>query len=166
MSEDAPQLGRIQRTENGLEGRLERQLDHPPAAVWELLTQPGGIGKWLAPGTIELRKGGRVHIDFGDSGVVIDSEVLEFEAERLLAYSWSSGDEPARPLRWELSPTEGGTKLVLTVQLPAGEDIAKACAGYDAHLEMLAAALEGVPIKFPFALYQKARQGYLQALEG
>ena len=49
----------------------------------------------------------------------------------------------------ELGATEGGIQLVLTLRLPSGEDIAKACAGFDAHLEMLAAALEGVPIRFP-----------------
>ncbi|WP_281059049.1 hypothetical protein [Mesorhizobium sp. M2C.T.Ca.TU.002.02.1.1] len=41
-----------------------------------MLTEPPQFVRWLAPGSIELRKGGRVHIDFGDSGVVIDSTVL------------------------------------------------------------------------------------------
>ena len=50
--------------------------------------------------------------------------------------------------------------LALTVRVPADEDIAKACAGFEAHLEMLAAALEGVSIKFPFDLYVQARKAY------
>ena len=52
---------------------------------------------------------------------------------------------------------QGGTRLTLTVRLPAGEDIAKVCAGFDAHPEMLAAALESVSIRFPFDHYLKQR---------
>jgi uncharacterized protein YndB with AHSA1/START domain len=166
MTEDAARPGRVRRNADGFEGRLERRLSHPPAAVWSMLIEPQGIAQWLAPGTIELRKGGRVHVDFGDSGVVIDSTVTDLDPPRLIAYSWSSGAEPVRPLRWELSAEGAGTRLVLTVRLPAGEDIAKACAGFDAHLEMLAAALEGVPIRFPFELYLAARRGYQETLAG
>lgn len=162
---DAP-AGHIRRSADGIEGRIERRLDHPPAAVWRMLTEPQGIAQWLAPGTIELRRGGRVHVDFGDSGVVIDSTVLDLDAPRLLAYSWSSGAEPQRPLCWTLDGDAGGTRLALTVGLPAGEDIAKACAGFEAHLEMLAAALEGVPIRFPFELYQAKRRAWQELAAG
>ena len=48
----------------------------------------------------------------------------------------------------------------LLVRVPAGEDLAKACAGFDAHLDMLAAALEGVSIKFPFDVFVQARKVY------
>lgn len=164
MSEDAVSPRQIRRSAQGIEGQLERQFPHPPARVWQMLTESEGIAQWLAPGEIELRKGGRVHIDFGDSGVVIDSHVLEFEPLRHLAFSWSSGDEPERPLHWTLDATDGGTGLRLTVRLPEGEDLAKACAGFDAHLEMLAAALEDVPIRFPFELYLARRRAWQEAL--
>lgn len=158
MTATAAPAGRIRRSADRIEGRIERHLDHPPAAVWRMLTEPQAIAQWLAPGSIDLRKGGRVHVDFGDSGVVIDSTVLDLDPPRLLAYSWSSGAEPQRPLRWTLNEAAGGTDLALAVGLPAGEDIAKACAGFEAHLEMLAAALEGVPIRFPFELYLAKRR--------
>lgn len=164
MADDTAPLGRIQRTENDIEGRIERHFPHPPEALWQMLTEPQAIAQWLAPGTIDLRLGGRVHIDFGDSGVVIDSTVLALEPLQELSYSWSNGDDPERPLRWRLARTETGTDLVLTVTLPAAEDIAKACAGFEAHLEMLAAALEGVPIHFPFQLYLARRGAYQEML--
>lgn len=160
MTEQNLALGQIRLTAAGHEGGLKRRFPHPAAAVWAMLTEPQGIAQWLAPGTIELRMGGRVHIDFGDSGVVIDSTVLELDPQRRIAYSWSNGDQPQRPLHWALTPEGNDTVLELTVQIPAGEDIAKTCAGFDAHLEMLAAALEGVPIRFPFELYLAARRGY------
>ncbi len=157
--------GTVRRTANGSEGRLTRHFAHPRDAVWALLTESAGIARWIAPGTLEPREGGRVHIDFGDSGIIIDSRVTAFEPPSHLAYSWSSGDEPDRPLDWHLAESGGGTTLTLTVTLPEGEDISKACAGFDAHLEMLAAALEDVPLKFPFQTYLDARKTYQAQLE-
>lgn len=165
MSDHSASLGQIQRTTTGFEGRMMRHLSHKPAAVWRMLTEPQGIAQWLAPGTIELKTGGRAHIDFGDSGVVIDSTVREIDAPRVLSYSWSSGDQPERPLCWRLTEIDGGTELVLTVQLPGDEDIAKACAGFEAHLDMLAAALEEVPIRFPFQVYLEKRSAYQDLLK-
>lgn len=164
MNDDAIQPGQIRRLAEGFEGRIERWMEHKQETVWRMLTEPPRFVQWLAPGSIELRKGGRVHIDFGDSGVVIESTVLAFDPPRLLAYSWSSGDGANRPLRWELDTVGRATALTLTVQLSGGEDIAKACAGFEAHLDMLAAALEGVPIRFPFDRYLAARHAYQELL--
>lgn len=165
MSANNPCSGTITRTRTGFEGRLQRRYPHPPDALWAMLTTPAEFAKWIAPGTMALKKGGRVHIDFADSGTVIDSTLTEYEPQRLLEYSWSSGDEPPRPLRWELAADGDGTRLTLTVHTPAGEDAAKACAGFEGHLDMLAGALEGVPIKFPFDHFVAARKAYSQMLE-
>ncbi len=163
---DDVQLGTIRRSANGFEGRLVREFDHGREAVWQMLTDSSAMAQWLAPGTIEPRVGGAAKIDFADSGTVIDSQVLAFEPLTLLSYSWSHAGEPERVLRWELTEDGPKTKLVLTVAIPTGEDAAKACAGFDAHLEMLAAALEGVSIKFPFDLFLAARAAYRSQLEG
>lgn len=159
-------IGTLQRTPTGFEGRLTRSLDHGAAAVWRMLTDPQAMAQWLAPGSIEPRVGGAVRIAFTDSGTVIDSRVTAFEPQCVLAYSWSSGDEPERPMRWELAPAGAGTTLALTLQIPAGEDAAKACAGFEGHLDMLAAALEDVPIKFPFQRFLQARGAYTAQLAG
>ncbi len=166
MSTSGIEPGQVRRLEGCFEGRIERVYEHDQAALWRMLTEPQALAQWLAPGTIELRPGGAVRIDFADSGTLIDSKVLALDAPRLLEYSWSSGAEPERPLRWELSPVAGGTRLVLTVRIPGSEDASKACAGFDAHLDMLAGALEGVPIKFPFERYLEARRHYPQMLGG
>jgi len=166
MNTPAADIGTLQRTPNGFEGRLTRQLDHDAAPVWHMLTDPQAMAQWLAPGSIEPRVGGAVRIDFADSGTVIDSRVSAFEPQRVLAYSWSSGSEPERPMRWQLAPAGTGTTLTLTLQIPADEDAAKACAGFEGHLDMLEAALEGVPIKFPFQRFLQARSAYGAQLAG
>lgn len=164
MAEGNIRIGTIERVDGGYKGRLERTIGHDREAVWHKITDQHSLHEWLAPGSIELRPGGPVHIDFIDSGITIDSTVLELDVPRLIEYSWSSGNEPQRPLRWELEPVAGGTRLVLTVSVPSDEDPAKACAGFEAHLEMLLAALEGVPIAFPFKDYVAAREAYQKQL--
>ena len=165
MAESELQLGSIARVEGGFEGRLGRVFGHDVDRVWSMLIEPAALAQWLAPGTIEPRVGGAVKIDFVDSGIVIDSRVTEFLPQRVLAYSWSSGNEPPRPLRWALAAEGEGTRVQLTVRVPEGEDPAKACAGFEGHLDMLAAALEGIPIKFPFNVFLAARAGYRKMVE-
>jgi len=160
MHEISGMPGRIGLVDDRFEVRIERLFPHDQRTVWHMLTRPEALPLWLAPGTIMLRVGGGVHIDFADSGTTIKSTVLALDQPRLLEYSWSSGDEPARPLRWELEPIGEGTRLTLILRLPVTEDVAKACAGFDAHLEMLAGALEGVPMRFPLDYYLARRRLY------
>ena len=160
MTQENEELGTVNRVKGRYEARLERFLEHDQSMVWAMLTEPDRIVEWLAPGEIELRKGGAAKLNFTDSGIVIDSTVSEFEPPSLLEYSWSSPGEPTRPVRWETAPVAGGTSLTLTLQLPEDEDIARSCAGWEAHLMMLLAAIEGVPIKFPFERFQATREAY------
>ncbi len=155
-----PDLGTIRRLDGTYEARLERHLTHDQLTVWAMLTHPEKLVEWLAPGAIELRMGGKARLDFIDSGTVIDSAVSAIEAPRLIEYSWSSSGEPLRPVRFDIAPDTVGTRLTLTLRIPAGEDIARSCAGWEAHLEMLLAALEGVPIKFPFERFKATRSRY------
>lgn len=164
MNRESFEPGQIQRLDDCFQGRLTRFFEHDQDAVWRMLTEPQAFAQWLAPGVIEQRIGGVVHIDFEDSGITIHSTVLEWDPPRRLQYSWSSGDEPIRPLHWELVCAGDGTQLILIVEIPLEEDVAKACAGFDAHLEMLAAALEGVPIRFPLDRYLQARHSYQDLL--
>lgn len=142
------------------EARITRSFLYTPEQVWELLTAPARLAEWLAPGAIDLRVGGSAKLNFIDSGIVIDSKVTACERYQVLAYSWSKPGDPLRPVRWDLKQEGVGTRLTLTLGLPSEEDVARSCAGWEAHLEMLAAALEGVPIKFPFERFKTSREAY------
>ena len=160
MTDENEELGTIERDGSTYVASLKRLIGHSPAAVWAMLTDPAKMVDWLAPGSIELRKGGAAKLNFVDSGIVIDSTVSEFEPEALLEYSWSSPGEPERPVRWSLAADGDATRLSLTLTTPVDEDIARSCAGWEAHLMMLLAAIEGVPIKFPFERFQATREQY------
>jgi uncharacterized protein YndB with AHSA1/START domain len=157
-------LARLKRTPGYVEARLTRLSWRRPDAVWRALTEAAWLAKWLSPGTIEPSPGGAVRFDPGAGAAAIASRVSEFEDGRLIAFSWSREGEPARPLRWRLEPAGVGTRLTLTVLTPQGEDAAKACASWEAHLDMLEAALEGDPIPFPLERFQAARAAYAPRL--
>ncbi len=157
------EFGEVTQTESGYEARLERYVAHGQHELWKMLTDSEKLPRWLAPGFVEQRQGGQARIDFEMSGSTIDSTVTAVDPPSLLEYSWSSGDAPHRPLRWELSPEGAGVRLTLTLQLPIHENVPIACAGWEAHLDMLLAALEGVPISFPVQRFKEAR-GYYEEL--
>ncbi len=156
----APDLGRLDFFGDQVRATLTREVEHSTATLWAFLTDPAKLPLWLAPGEIELKVGGRARLDFVDSGILIDSIVSQFKPGEVLEYSWSGPGETLRPVCWGLEPTGAGTRLTLTLDMPASEDVARSCAGWEAHLEMLAAALEGVPIKFPFERFKATREAY------
>lgn len=162
MTDTAQAWGTVQRQEGRVRICLERAIDHDISAVWEMLTASSCLTNWLAPGHIEQYPGGAVEIDFGLSGAPIKSTVSAIRVPELLEYSWSAGNQPLRPIRWQLSRTGTGTLLQLTLDLPDDDKVALSCAGWDAHLEMLLAALEGIAIHFPHERFRGARAAFRQ----
>ena len=165
MSLKNSELGTVEHIGSCFEARIERMFEHDQAEVWKMLTDPSLLPQWLAPGDLSLSKGGSAKLTFPESGTNVESVVTDVDPPRLIEYSWSSLGEPDRPLRWEATTVKGGTRLSLTLKIPDNEDIARACAGWESHLEMLAAAMEGVPIKFPFEHFKTAREAYRALLD-
>jgi uncharacterized protein YndB with AHSA1/START domain len=166
MSDPAAELLGFTNRGDRVEARFSLLIDEHVDQVWTALTAPEWLPQWLAPGAVELRLGGAAKLDFGDSGIVIDSAVTALTPGALLEYSWSKPGEPVRPVRWTLEPVGPMTRLTLTLTVPASENVARSCAGWAAHLDMLVAALAGIPIKFPFDVFQAAKATYAERLEG
>jgi uncharacterized protein YndB with AHSA1/START domain len=118
--------------------RLERRLPDPPTVVWRALTDRQQLRSWFPSDVIV--DGGRwevgAAITFPFPPEVIDmtltGEVLEVDEPNLLAFTW--GEDT---LRFELSPEEDGTRLVLVDELPAGS-AARNAAGWEVCLDSLA----------------------------
>ncbi len=146
--------------------RFGMTLDNHVEEVWEALTAPAKIIDWLAPGEIEPKPGGRVKLNFVDSGIVIDSTVNAIEPLKILEFSWSGPGEPDRPIRFDLEPVGAATALHLTLSVPETEDAGRAAAGWAAHLDMLAATLAGASTRFPFDVFKAAREVFRERLVG
>jgi uncharacterized protein YndB with AHSA1/START domain len=118
--------------------RLERHLPDPPSLVWQAITDREQLRSWF-PCDVAVA-GGKwepgVSITFGFPADVADmtitGEVLAVDEPKMLAYTW--GEEV---LRFELHPEDGGTRLVLIDELPAGS-AARNAAGWEVCLDRLA----------------------------
>jgi uncharacterized protein YndB with AHSA1/START domain len=122
---------------------LVRDLRHPPAMVWEALTDPAQLAEWApfdadrnlaSVGTAKLSTVG------APQQQVSETTVKRAEAHKLLEYSWGGGD-----LRWELKATASGTRLTLWHNINRGF-IAWGAAGWHICFDVLDRLLEGDPI--------------------
>ena len=74
--------------------RLSQFINHPPAKVWQALTDPRFHAKWWAAGDVKAVVGHRFTLDMGPWGKQ-PCEVIAVEPERLL----STASLPARSTR-------------------------------------------------------------------
>jgi uncharacterized protein YndB with AHSA1/START domain len=90
---------------------LVRDLAHPPARVWEALTEPAHLWEW-APFDADRNLGAVGTATLSTVGAptprVTETEVKRADAPKLLEFNWGGQD-----LRWELEPLGGGTRLTL-----------------------------------------------------
>lgn len=123
--------------------RFARELRHPPERVWRALTDPSLLDQWApftasrdlgTPGDATL-----VMVD-GDTRAPLDATVRIAEPPALLVYEWGSD-----LLRWELTPTGGGTRLVLRHTTGGRDMLGKVTAGWHLCVRVLELLLDGTP---------------------
>ena len=162
---DRSRYGKVHERADGYQLRFERQLRHPVETVWAALTKPARLAQWLAPGEIELTLGGRVHLAFTDGDGVIDGRVTAIAPPRLLEFTWLDKDADLGFVRWELIAEDGGTRLVLTHNLPESARAFgfPALAGWHSLLDQLAALLDGQPMSAAPERWQELHDHYARA---
>jgi uncharacterized protein YndB with AHSA1/START domain len=101
---------------------LRRRYDAEIGDVWDAITSPERLRRWLRPVTGNLRLGGTFELESGEHG-----EILQCEPPRLLKVSWLFGpDADAWPgtseVEVRLAPgTAGDTELELIHAAVIGE---------------------------------------------
>jgi len=122
---------------------LVRDLRHPPAMVWQALTDPAQLSAW-APFDADRNLAAVGPVKLSTVGMptpqVSESTVKRAVAPRLLEYSWGGND-----LRWELEPRGGGTRLTLWHNIDRGF-ISWGAAGWHVCFDVLERLLAGEPI--------------------
>jgi uncharacterized protein YndB with AHSA1/START domain len=90
---------------------LVRELRHPPAKVWDALTDPAQLREW-APFDADRSLGSVGTVNLSTVGAptpyITETRVTRAEAPKLLEYRWGDGD-----MRWQLEPLGKGTRLTL-----------------------------------------------------
>lgn len=123
--------------------RFTRDLRHPPERVWRALTDPALLDQW-APFTAARDLGTTgattlVMVD-GDTRTPLDATVRVAEPPSLLVYEWGPD-----LLRWELTPVDGGTRLVLRHTTGGRDLLGKVTAGWHLCTRVLELLLDGTP---------------------
>jgi uncharacterized protein YndB with AHSA1/START domain len=85
-------------------------IDAPVEEVFAALLDPAQVDRWAGgKAVIEPHEGGRY--DFGrDRG---PERIVEFEPDKVLAYTWRHPDSPETLVRWALRSSRGSTYLTL-----------------------------------------------------
>jgi uncharacterized protein YndB with AHSA1/START domain len=126
--------------------RLERDLSFPVERVWQAITEPKGLEAWF-PATVELdlRIGGQVtfvndpDFDVDPDLLAFSGEVKELDPQRRFAFTWGTD-----LLRFELSPTDDGCRLVFTHRLAHRAMVNRTISGWSVCLDALSSSLAGV----------------------
>ncbi len=122
---------------------LVRDLRHPPALVWQALTDPAQLSEW-APFDADRNLGSVGPVRLSTVGTptptVSEAKVKRAEPPRLLEYDWGGKD-----LRWELEPYGGGTRLTLWHGIDRGF-ISWGAAGWHICFDVLERLLAGEPL--------------------
>jgi len=122
---------------------LVRDLRHPPAKVWQALTDPAQLHEWApfdadrslaAVGPVTLTAVGT------PKPMISETRVTRAEAPKLLEYRWGEGD-----MRWQLEPLGDGTRLTLWHNIDR-RYISWGAAGWHICLDVLDRLLAGEPL--------------------
>lgn len=141
--------GTIERSSDGGIVRFDRTLPYPVEEVWSALTDPHRLADWWPPMagqiTVDLREGGAMVFAWPDT----DFPTLEFAITKLVPYALleHTHTSPGSWMRYELTPTAEGTRLLATYFVP---DIDMAMergdvVGLHYSLDRLEPALGGTP---------------------
>ena len=123
---------------------LVRELRHPPAMVWQALTDPAQLSEW-APFDADRNlgtAGTRVKLTTVGAPTlhVTETTVTRADAPRALEYNWGGFD-----VRWQLEALGGGTRLTLWTNIDR-RFISMGAAGWHICLDVLERLLAGQPM--------------------
>jgi uncharacterized protein YndB with AHSA1/START domain len=121
-----------------------RELRHSPEKVWLAITDPEHLREW-APFDADKNLstvGASVKLTTVNSPqpFITETRIMRAEAPHFLEYMWG-----ANPMRWELEPIPGGTRLTLSTAINRNF-ISMGAAGWHVCLDVLDHLLAGDPI--------------------
>jgi uncharacterized protein YndB with AHSA1/START domain len=139
---DAPK-GEVSVKDDRLQVVFNRRYRHPIEKVWAALTTPERLADWFGAAEVDMREGGVIRMTF-NKAFVKEFRIVRIDAPRLFAWAWTI-DGLETSVRFELEPDGDGCRLTLTHSglSPRAGDGAGVRAGWHAHLEGLADALDG-----------------------
>ncbi|MGZ4427331.1 MAG: SRPBCC family protein [Nocardioidaceae bacterium] len=138
-------VGSLRRTADGKGAvRMEDLYDTDIEDLWSALTDPGRLARWVAVVEGDLRLGGQIQARFTSSWEG-PGRIDVCEPPRHLAATMSPGMPDETVIEATLTPEDGKTRLVVEERGIPVDELAAHGAGWQAHVEDLAAHLHGRP---------------------
>lgn len=166
-------LGTVRRDREGVVLHYERALAHPPEKVWRAITESEHLHHWFPADIVGPREAGAdlrfvfwpetvaaAGEEIEAAGLSLDGPVLAgrlltWEPPHLLELTWDT-----EHLRFDLSPTDDGTRLTVTIRAPepGPRGFQSNAAGYHTCLDALGAHLDGRSV----SLFDEQRTAVLE----
>jgi uncharacterized protein YndB with AHSA1/START domain len=124
--------------------RMEDRFSTDVEDLWSALTDPLRLARWLAEVEGDLRLGGEFRASF-TSGCESTGRIDVCEPPRRLLVTMRPGQDDQTVIEVEILPAGDQTLLVLEERGLPLDEVASHGAGWQAHVEDLAAHLEGRP---------------------
>jgi uncharacterized protein YndB with AHSA1/START domain len=122
---------------------LVRDLRHPPATVWQALTDPAQLREW-APFDADRNLGSVGPVKLSTVGTptpqISETQVTRADAPKLLEFQWGGND-----MRWQLEPLGDDTRLTLWHNIDRGF-ISMGAAGWHICFDVLGRFLAADPL--------------------
>ena len=159
--------------------KLERLLPGPIERVWAYITESDKRAKWFCAGELDLRVGGKVHLEFDNNSLTREKippekyknvqnkkfggVITRLEPMRLLAHTWTwdSGDTE---VTYELTPRGKDVLLVIVHRRVPEQARVSVMSGWDVHSGILADVLNGVEPRPLWSTIEKLEKQYAAAL--
>lgn len=162
--------------------RIERRLPGRIERIWSYLTDSRLRGKWLAPGDMDLRVGGRVELRFChadlsphveptperykdlENGHTMQGRITQLDPPRLLSFTWGEPSDTSE-VTFELMQQEAEVLLIGTHRrLTDRGEMCSVGSGWHTHLDILSDKLhERTPRPF-WSSHSKLEAEYKRAL--
>jgi len=122
---------------------LVRDLRHPPATVWQALTDPAQLREW-APFDADRNLASVGPVKLSTVGTptpqISETRVTRADAPKLLEFQWGGND-----MRWQLEPLGDDTRLTLWHNIDRGF-ISMGAAGWHICFDVLGRFLAADPL--------------------
>lgn len=162
--------GVLTRLPDGVEVRFDRWYATTPDDLWQAVTRPERVARWLGPLHGDLRVGGRYELRMGDDVPRADQnaegDVLVCDAPHALAVTWRFPGEEVSHVRLALTADGDGDGTLLSLRHTRLADASARGygGGWHATLGQLDDHVAGRPVRDWDALFAEGLPRYADAV--
>jgi uncharacterized protein YndB with AHSA1/START domain len=133
--------GRIEQVHAGHVLAFDEYFDYPRSYIWELLTAPAQVERWLGGLRPGLKLGKEFSLDL--DGRTVTGTVLHVDPPARLQVTWEDEFGLVSIVEFRVLPSSGGTLLQVRLHPETDEFLAEGAAGWQLLLDALRAAAAG-----------------------